>query len=202
MIGPSRADDLESLAYTVISILRGSLPWQRVEHTTIFLNKQLWSGNDLGFGYPQVFGDFVNYTRALEFESEPDYARWKRNFKNLLTSPDAGVVVGTSRKNEPDPKPLLQVLSEPPEKGLVFMTPFESDYIPAMSAILPRIPTRRDLIGDEKAIVRGQLARIEKLPTMPALCAGPHFMLTEEQEDQDEEEFGRGYLDEIDKFWL
>ncbi|EIM79486.1 kinase-like protein [Stereum hirsutum FP-91666 SS1] len=154
---PSRADDMESLAYTVISLLRGSLPWQKQSRKGVFPNKQLWSGNDLGFGYPQVFGDFVDYTRALGFESEPDY-----------------VVVGTSHKDAPDPKPSLQVLPEP-ESISEFTTPREDDYWPIGTAMYPRVPTRRDLIGDEKAT---------------------------EQEDQEEKEFGWEYLDEIDKFWL
>lgn len=199
MTAPSRADDMESLAYTVISLLRGSLPWQT---KAIFLSKQRWSGDDLGFGYPRAFGDFVSYARALRFESEPEYARWKGNFQSFLTSRDAGVVVGTSCKDTPDPKPSLQVLSEPLESSPVFTTPDEDDYFPVATAIYPRIPTRRDLIGDEKITVRGQLARIEKLPIRPVLCSEPHFMLTQEQEDQDEEVFGRRYLDEIDKFWL
>lgn len=201
MIAPSRADDMESLAYTVISLLRGSLPWQKQSRKGVFPNKQLWSGNDLGFGYPQVFGDFVDYTRALGFESEPDYVRWKGNFQSLLTSCHAKVVVGTSHKDAPDPKPSLQVLPEP-ESISEFTTPREDDYWPIGTAMYPRVPTRRDLIGDEKATVRRQLARIDKLPIPPKLCSPPHFILTQEQEDQEEKEFGWEYLDEIDKFWL
>lgn len=203
ILGPSRADDMESLAYTVVFLLRGSLPWQRMSPNEIFPAKQLWSGNDLGFGYPPVFGDFVNYTRGLNFEDKPDYAEWKGRFQSLLTSVEAEVVVGTPSKRTPDPKPTLRIRTEPPTSIPAWMTPLELEYINIVSFPSARVPTRRDLIEDEKATIRGRLARIKKLPAMSIeLCLGDEFMLTEEQEDQDEQAFGKEHLEEIDKFWL
>lgn len=201
MIGPSRADDMESLAYTVIRLLRGSLPWARLPSAEVFRTKQLWSGTDLGFGYPPVFGDFVNYTRGLEFEDEPDYARWTESFQSLVTSCDAEVVVGRSLRDKPDSSH-AQLLSEPPKTKSAWTTPHDIEHFALDTFPLTRVPTSRDLIGDEKAIVRRKLARIETLPKMEPFCEEKEFMLTQEQEDHDIEEFGRDKLAEIDEFWL
>lgn len=164
MIGPSRADDMESLAYSVIYLLRGSLPWTGQPSTAVFHAKQLWSGNDLGCGYLSIFSDFVDCIRGLKFDAEPDYARWTESFQSLVTSCDAEVVVGRSLKDTPDSS--LALLSEPPKSGQAWMIPHEVDYHLVETVPYARVPTSRDLIGDEKASVRGKLARIEKLPKL------------------------------------
>lgn len=201
MIGPSRADDMESLAYTVTDILRGSLPWEEESRIGVFHAKQLWSGHDLGFGYPRIFGDFVDYTRGLKFESEPDYDRWMKAFRSLITSSDSDVEVGKSLRDKPGTS--LGEIPELPESKSPWFTPYDLDYVPIHTMPSARVPTTRDLIGDEKATVRRNLAVIEQLPEMDPLCCGaPEVMLIWEQEDREEEEFGRESLNEIDKFWL
>jgi len=79
----SRRDDLESLGYVLLHFLRGSLPWQ---HATLFCHtdeerfkeimqrKQTLSVPDLCSRLPREIGEYVRYSRALQFEECPDYA--------------------------------------------------------------------------------------------------------------------------------
>lgn len=191
---------MESLAYSIISILRGSLPWTRIPSAKIFHAKRLWSGEELGFGYPPVLGEFVDYTRQLKFETEPDYAYWRERFETLVTSPDAGALVGKSYKDQPASS--LAFVAEPPVSRSAWITPLDDDYFPVISVPCARVPTSRDLIGDEKAIVRAELARIERVTHMEPFVDGEEYMLTQEEEDRNEEVFGRKYLKEIDEFWV
>jgi hypothetical protein len=89
----SRRDDLESLAYTLLFLLRGSLPWQRasLESSTILARmaqvrekKRSWTGARLGEGFPDAFGQLLDHARALEFDEKPDYARFHSHFDDLL----------------------------------------------------------------------------------------------------------------------
>ncbi|OBZ73783.1 Casein kinase I isoform delta [Grifola frondosa] len=89
----SRRDDLESLAYNLLFLIRGDLPWRStVDHRdgTVFgtmiqvrEQKQRWSGTTLADGYPTEFGQFLDYTRALGFEQVPDYSRFRDMFREL-----------------------------------------------------------------------------------------------------------------------
>ncbi|CAK9297100.1 unnamed protein product [Gordionus sp. m RMFG-2023] len=80
----SRRDDIESLAYLYIYFLKGSLPWQNLDPKKAFSNKErykmigLKKRNSLGTedlcdGVPAQFQDFLNYSRGISFEEEPDY---------------------------------------------------------------------------------------------------------------------------------
>jgi hypothetical protein len=91
----SRRDDVESLAYTLLFLLRGSLPWQRynARSGTLFgcmkqvrEKKRQWPGQRLGEGMAKEFGDLLDYARALEFDSEPDYKGLRSSFQRLAGS--------------------------------------------------------------------------------------------------------------------
>ena len=76
----SRRDDLESLGYVLLYFLRGSLPWQGLpanngedKRTKILQKKMEISPKDLCEGFPHEFVEYINYTRKLKFEAEPDY---------------------------------------------------------------------------------------------------------------------------------
>ena len=95
MIQTSRRDDVESLAYTHLFLLRGSLPWQRyhARSGTLFgcmkqvrEKKRQRSGQRLGEGLAKEFGDLLDYARALEFERIPDYAGLRSSFQRLADS--------------------------------------------------------------------------------------------------------------------
>lgn len=139
----------------------------------------------------------------MKFDDEPDYARWREGFESLVTSDEAGMIVGRSLKDSPDSESSLALLrSEPPVSRSGWETPLDDDFFPLTTVPIARVPTTRDLIGDEKVIVRRRLARIEKMPQMDPMVAGDEFILTWEQEDHDEEMVGRKYLQEIDEFWV
>lgn len=87
-IEQSRRDDLESLAYILIYFLRGSLPWYNAKASTHNQRNKIKqmkvdSIPSLVAGLPNEFSIFLDYTRALSFESKPDYAYMRRLFRDL-----------------------------------------------------------------------------------------------------------------------
>jgi serine/threonine protein kinase len=89
-IAPSRRDDLESLAYLLIYLLRGSLLWQGLEtnssdsHGKVLKKKVAIFSHDLCLGIPAEFCTFLDYTRALRFDDNPDYNCICFLFRNLF----------------------------------------------------------------------------------------------------------------------
>lgn len=76
----SRRDDLESLGHVFMYFLRGSLPWQGLKAPTnkqkyekIGLKKQSTSIQELCYGYPIQFSQYLTYVRNLKFDETPDY---------------------------------------------------------------------------------------------------------------------------------
>ncbi|KAG7665292.1 CK1b [[Candida] subhashii] len=76
----SRRDDLESLGHVFMYFLRGSLPWQGLKAPTnkqkyekIGLKKQTTSINELCYGFPIQFAQYLTYVRNLKFDETPDY---------------------------------------------------------------------------------------------------------------------------------
>jgi serine/threonine protein kinase len=73
----SRRDDLESLAYTIIYLARGNLPWTNCSAQSdpkAVLQKKLSSRvEELCEGLPAPFSKFINYVRSLGFNKKPDY---------------------------------------------------------------------------------------------------------------------------------
>ncbi|KAF8837545.1 kinase-like protein [Paxillus ammoniavirescens] len=84
-------DDLESLAYVLIFLLRGNLPWiSSPEGSTIMgaavrvrMAKMKWSGSQLVHGHPPEFGQFLDQTRALAIDEAPPYERYVELFEDL-----------------------------------------------------------------------------------------------------------------------
>lgn len=76
-----RRDDLESLGHVFMYFLRGSLPWQGLKAPTnkqkyekIGMKKQTTSINELCYGFPIQFAQYLTYVRNLKFDEDPDYA--------------------------------------------------------------------------------------------------------------------------------
>ena len=76
----SRRDDLEAIGYVLMFFLRGSLPWQGLHvhkgedrYKKILVKKRSTSAEELCLGFPNEFVEYINYTRNLEFEADPDY---------------------------------------------------------------------------------------------------------------------------------
>jgi hypothetical protein len=87
----SRRDDLESLGYLLIYLLLGKLPWQGyVSHSKedkyykIKQIKEKTTPEQLCQGLPKKLADYINYTRNLKYESEPDYNYLKQLFLAML----------------------------------------------------------------------------------------------------------------------
>ncbi|KAJ7904013.1 kinase-like protein [Mycena leptocephala] len=87
----ARRDDLESLAYVIMYFLRGDLPWQGLKAATKkqkydrIMEKKMTTPTDLLCrGFPNEFGIFLNYTRALRFDDKPDYSYLRKLFRDLF----------------------------------------------------------------------------------------------------------------------
>lgn len=82
----SRRDDLESLFYSLVYLLHGSLPWQCYEGAhclQLTEAKKTASSGALFTGLPQEFAVCFDYIRTLCFDEEPDYAYLRSLFRNL-----------------------------------------------------------------------------------------------------------------------
>ncbi|CEP03753.1 unnamed protein product (mitochondrion) [Plasmodiophora brassicae] len=75
--GLTRRDDLESLGYMMLYLMRGSLPWQgfRGEHKgkLICMSKGVVSLPELCRGVPDGLLYYMANVRALKYDEEPDY---------------------------------------------------------------------------------------------------------------------------------
>lgn len=92
----SRRDDLESLAYTLIYFLRGTLPWRKVKPPPDADRnpKQAWdkilaakvaaeTSGIITAGLPTEFDIFYRYVRNLGFDDLPDYEGCRSLFRSL-----------------------------------------------------------------------------------------------------------------------
>ena len=87
----SRRDDLESLGYLLLYLLLGRLPWQgHISHSKedkyykIREIKKNTTPEELCQGLPPQIQEYVEYTRNLEYETEPDYNYLKNLFLTIL----------------------------------------------------------------------------------------------------------------------
>ena len=87
----SRRDDLEAVGYVLIYFLRGSLPWQGLQarnkeerYKKILQKKIDTSPYDLCYGFPKELEKYVEYTRNLEYEEEPNYEMLRGLFMKIL----------------------------------------------------------------------------------------------------------------------
>jgi hypothetical protein len=120
----TRRDDLESLAYVLIYLMQGSLPWQSTtgKLTTDLLNiRTEITPSILCKGLPAEFEVFLNYTRSLEFKQKPDYQYLRDLFSCLRESDDNNVDI------EHD---LLPIFDEPHPKSVKTPTRREQVSVP------------------------------------------------------------------------
>ncbi|RWS28541.1 casein kinase I isoform gamma-3-like protein, partial [Leptotrombidium deliense] len=87
----SRRDDLESIGYMLIFLLRGKLPWQNLPSKSkdkcrlIGTKKEETTLTELCDGIPEQFKTFISYARDLKFEQEPDYSFLRSLFTEWCT---------------------------------------------------------------------------------------------------------------------
>ncbi|KAF7814226.1 casein kinase 1-like protein HD16 [Senna tora] len=84
----SRRDDLESLAYTLVFLLRGRLPWQgyQGENKGFFVCKKKMGTTPeaLCCFCPQPFKLFVEHVVNLKFDEDPNYAKYISLFDGIV----------------------------------------------------------------------------------------------------------------------
>ena len=88
-IEQSRRDDIESIGYVMMYLLRGILPWQnmkakdtKTKYKMIMQKKISTPAEFLAKGFPNELATFINYAKSLKFEEKPDY----KYLKMLLTT--------------------------------------------------------------------------------------------------------------------
>ncbi|CAI0423351.1 unnamed protein product [Linum tenue] len=95
----SRRDDLESLAYTLVFLLRGRLPWQgyQGENKSFLVSKKKMatSPEALCCFCPVPFKNFVEYVVNLKFDEEPDYAKCISFFDGVVAPNPSGRPINT-----------------------------------------------------------------------------------------------------------
>src|ERR1700753_1971464 len=82
---------MESLGYVMLYFCRGALPWQGLKAATKkqkydrIMEKKMTTPTDLLCrGFPNEFGIFLNYCRALRFDDKPDYSYLRKLFRDLF----------------------------------------------------------------------------------------------------------------------
>ena len=81
----SRRDDIESIGYMMVYLMKGSLPWQgkvnsnpKKKYDTIKKIKIERKLTDLCEGLPKECIQFIQYARDMRFEDKPDYKFLKK----------------------------------------------------------------------------------------------------------------------------
>ena len=79
-IEQSRRDDLESVAYLLIYLLKGSLPWQGLivkrkeeKYLKVLEKKKSMTSSELCSDLPTQIERFLIYVKSLEYEEKPNY---------------------------------------------------------------------------------------------------------------------------------
>ena len=89
----SRRDDLESVGYVIIYLLKGILPWQALvsknknnKYSKILEKKKEITEEELCKGLPNQIKEFLIYVRNLKYEEEPNYNYMNNLFINILNA--------------------------------------------------------------------------------------------------------------------
>uniref|UniRef100_A0A0D9W019 non-specific serine/threonine protein kinase n=1 Tax=Leersia perrieri TaxID=77586 RepID=A0A0D9W019_9ORYZ len=104
----SRRDDLESLAYTLIFLIRGRLPWQGYQgdnKSFLVCKKKMATSPELLCCFcPAPFKHFLEMVTNMKFDEEPNYAKLISLFDGLIEGPasrpiriDGALKVGQKR---------------------------------------------------------------------------------------------------------
>ena len=89
----SRRDDLESLGYMLIFLIKNTLPWINIENEKISSKsklenmrsiKTLITSKELCKDLPNEFIQYTDYCRELDFEQKPDYNYLRNLFINVI----------------------------------------------------------------------------------------------------------------------
>lgn len=89
----SRRDDMESLGYVLIYLMKGSLPWMGLDASTregkyekILQMKKDIPIDELCSGLPKEFAQYLISVKRLKFTDKPRYSKYRALFRNLFIS--------------------------------------------------------------------------------------------------------------------
>jgi len=89
----SRRDDLLSLGYVLMHLLRGDLPWlglsaksKKAKHELIRKRKVQTSDEDLCAGWPYELVQYFQHCRSLDFYDRPDYEKLQGLLDSILAN--------------------------------------------------------------------------------------------------------------------
>ena len=87
----SRRDDIESIGYMIIFLMKKKLPWQGIRGNSykecyhkLYIMKKNIETEELCKGLPKEMIDYMNNAKSLKFEEEPNYSYLKNLFKTIL----------------------------------------------------------------------------------------------------------------------
>jgi serine/threonine protein kinase len=89
----SRRDDIISIIYVAIYLVKGKLPWMgmsppkgdiRTKEDMVYDKKLKTTSEELCQGIPYLFQKLLDYSYSLEFDDKPDYSYMIRQCKNFL----------------------------------------------------------------------------------------------------------------------
>ena len=91
----SRRDDMESIGYVLLYLLKGTLPWQGLKckdktekYKKIKELKMSTPPEKLCEGLPIEFAKYIEYVKKLAFEEEPEYKKYIMLFTELFKHKD------------------------------------------------------------------------------------------------------------------
>lgn len=89
----SRRDDLESLGYTLIYLIKGKLNWESAKGDTFLKKADLVMEKKMNIpierlckGLPSEMLRIMTYIKGLQFDETPEYAQIKKEFKNGIAA--------------------------------------------------------------------------------------------------------------------
>lgn len=179
-IEQSRRDDMESLGYMLVYLLKGSLPWQGIDcpesekMEQIAKTKMVTSYQSLCEGLPREFRTYFETVRALGFQDEPPYAELRANFRNLFVKRGyvfdgvydwSEIEAGVDETKKKDTLPPVHApLFDNKEVGLTDET---TSKLPALDATFASITAWKDSVPQTMRKVRSRCIIRKSAPTSP-----------------------------------
>ena len=112
----SRRDDLISLGYMLIYLLKRDIPWNssfkdlnKEKYYNLIYLKDTNSNGELFKGLPDELIEYIKYSRSLKFEQDPDYTYLRSLFKKILLRSDSENNLLTFSWIDPKDKNLLGI---------------------------------------------------------------------------------------------
>jgi hypothetical protein len=174
----ARRDDLESLAYTFLWVLRAKFPWD--DHTESMTKKlkATITGSVLFSGLPSQPAEFYDFVRGLEYDESPDYDRWQGIYRDLLdpyTRADEPFDFDSAWDIEDVDDDLVDEADWPTFSNSNPVEDDKEDYrrYRRYAGFMPNpAGVKEDLFGDEDKILKG---KVDIISTRPSTLEGGYI---------------------------